>query len=99
MSSRAERSVAKDLEDIKQWKIDVDVHEILPPYGRLNDKMQRIIEKKTQWNSVSSVVQKKEIINHKSKMNKEIWSKILNIVITVLTAIATTFGVTSCMGV
>ena len=47
-----------------------------------------------------SVVQKKsEIINHKSKMNKEIWSKILNIVITVLTAIATTFGVTSCMGV
>ena len=48
---------------------------------------------------MSSVVQKKEIINHKSKMNKEIWSKILNIVITVLTAIATTFGVTSCMGV
>ncbi len=31
-------------------------------------------------------------------MNKNnIWSKILNIVITVLTAIATTFGVTSCM--
>ena len=28
---------------------------------------------------------------------KEIWSKILNIVITVLTAIATTFGVSSCM--
>ena len=37
--------------------------------------------------------------NYKSKMNKTIWSKILNIVITVLTAIATTFGVTSCMGV
>ena len=36
----------------------------------------------------------------KSEMeNKNIWSKILNIVITVLTAIATTFGVTSCMGV
>ena len=31
--------------------------------------------------------------------NKQIWSKILNILITVLTAIATTFGVTSCMGV
>jgi hypothetical protein len=32
--------------------------------------------------------------------NKQsIWGKILNIVITVLTAIATTFGVTSCMGV
>ena len=32
-------------------------------------------------------------------MSKDIWSKILNIVITVLTAIATTFGITSCMGV
>ena len=32
--------------------------------------------------------------------NKQsIWGKILNIVITVLTAIATTFGVTSCIGV
>ena len=31
-------------------------------------------------------------------MNKQdIWKKILNIVITVLTAIATTFGVSSCM--
>ena len=30
---------------------------------------------------------------------KEIWQKILQIAITVLTAIATTFGVTSCMGV
>ena len=32
-------------------------------------------------------------------MNKSLWQKILNIVITVLTAIATTFGVTSCMGI
>ena len=31
--------------------------------------------------------------------NKNIWGKIINIVITVLTAIATTFGITSCMGV
>ena len=32
-------------------------------------------------------------------MNKqEIWQKILHIVITILTAIATTFGVTSCIG-
>ena len=31
--------------------------------------------------------------------NKSLWGKILNIVITVLTAIATTFGVTSCIGV
>ena len=30
--------------------------------------------------------------------NKQIWSKLLNILITVLTAIATTFGVTSCIG-
>ena len=28
--------------------------------------------------------------------NKNLWGKILNIVITVLTAIATTFGITSC---
>ena len=31
--------------------------------------------------------------------NKPLWSKILNIVITVLTAIATTFGITSCMNI
>ena len=31
--------------------------------------------------------------------NKSLWGKILNIIITVLTAIATTFGVTSCIGV
>ena len=31
--------------------------------------------------------------------DKSLWSKILNIVITVLTAIATTFGVTSCIGI
>ena len=33
-------------------------------------------------------------------MNKqELWQKIINIVITILTAVATTFGVTSCIGV
>ena len=33
-------------------------------------------------------------------MNKnELWGKILHILITVLTAVATTFGVTSCIGV
>jgi hypothetical protein len=46
-----------------------------------------------------SVVQKNTNSKTIQTMNKEIWSKILNIVITVLTAIATTFGVTSCMGV
>ncbi|MBQ8601072.1 MAG: smalltalk protein [Bacteroides sp.] len=30
--------------------------------------------------------------------NKSMWGKILQVVITILTAIATTFGVTSCMG-
>ena len=30
--------------------------------------------------------------------NKQFRSKVLNILITVLTAIATTFGVTSCIG-
>ena len=29
--------------------------------------------------------------------NKQFWSKVLNILITVLTAIATTFGITSCI--
>ena len=45
--------------------------------------------------------QKSEIINQTSKHimeKKEIWSKVLQVVITILTAIATTFGVTSCMG-
>ena len=32
-------------------------------------------------------------------MNKEHWSKILNIIITVLTAIVTTLGTTSCIEV
>ena len=48
---------------------------------------------------------KSEIINQKSNIinqiimeKKEIWSKVLQVIITVLTAIATTFGVTSCMG-
>jgi hypothetical protein len=31
-------------------------------------------------------------------MKTQFWQKILQIAITVLTAIATTFGVTSCMG-
>ena len=31
--------------------------------------------------------------------NKSFWSKILHIAITILTAIATTFGVSSCIGV
>jgi hypothetical protein len=38
-------------------------------------------------------------LNQKTMENKTLWSKILNIVITVLTAIATTFGVTSCIGI
>ena len=34
----------------------------------------------------------------KQLMKKEIWQKIVHIAITILTAIATTFGVSSCMG-
>ena len=56
----------------------VNVHEILPPSGRLDDNYQPSKLSKT--------------------MNKqELWKKIINIAITILTAIATTFGVTSCM--
>jgi hypothetical protein len=32
------------------------------------------------------------------KMSKDSWSKIIHIIITILTAIATTVGVTSCTG-
>ena len=42
---------------------------------------------------------KKLSIKKTMEQNKTLWSKILNIVITVLTAIATTFGVTSCIGI
>lgn len=37
-------------------------------------------------------------MENNNENNKSIWGKIIQIVITVLTAIATTFGVTSCMG-
>ena len=40
MSSRAERSVAKDLESIKQWNTQVDVHEILRRKAPLDDKIE-----------------------------------------------------------
>jgi len=30
--------------------------------------------------------------------NKEVWKTVINVVITILTAIVTTFGTTSCMG-
>ena len=39
-----------------------------------------------------------QLSTKKTMENKTLWSKILNIIITVLTAIATTFGVTSCIG-
>ncbi|MBQ8520923.1 MAG: smalltalk protein [Bacteroides sp.] len=37
--------------------------------------------------------------NETTNNSKSIWGKIIQIVITILTAIATTFGVTSCMGI
>ena len=45
--------------------------------------------------TINNQLSTKKIMENK----QSIWGKILNIVITVLTAIATTFGVTSCMGV
>ena len=30
-------------------------------------------------------------------MNKEVWKTVINMIITILTAIATTFGTTSCI--
>ena len=48
-----------------------------------------------------TILHQLSIINYQLKKtmeNKNLWSKILNIIITVLTAIATTFGVTSCIG-
>ena len=37
-------------------------------------------------------------MNNNENNNKTMWGKILQVVITILTAIATTIGVTSCMG-
>ena len=37
-------------------------------------------------------------MNNNENNNKGMWGKILHVLITILTAIATTFGVTSCMG-
>ena len=56
----------------------VNVHEILPPSGRLDDNYEP--------SKLSTTMDKQEI-----------WQKIIHIAITILTAIATTFGVTSCM--
>jgi hypothetical protein len=51
--------------------------------------------------SVPTTSYKKQlsIINYQLKLmkDKELWSKLLHIAITILTAIATTFGVTSCI--
>ena len=73
-----------------------------------NNKMK----KKTPWNSVvektkrctqrpytSGMNYQLSIINYqlKNMEQKSLWSKILNILITVLTAIATTFTTTSCI--
>ena len=67
----------------------------------LDDKKRGI----TQWNSVLLCGEKKtstKTINKKTKREtmetKNIWQKILHIAITILTAIATTLGTTSCMG-
>ena len=70
-------------------------------------------KKKTLWRTVEDLSEKLRILSGETKKQKEntnlktntmsnekkeIWSKVLQVIITVLTAIATTFGVTSCMG-
>ena len=42
------------------------------------------------------ITQNSKLLNMENK--QQLWSKILNILITILTAVATTFGVTSCIG-
>ena len=75
LSSRAERSAAKDLGSIHFLLRYVS--EILR--FALNDKY---------------------IKHYKSNiMKKELWQKIIHFAITILTAIATTLGTTSCLGV
>ena len=101
------QSVAKSLGCIH---VDVlvdehaDASEILPPYGRLNDKKGGASLKKkiNPCQSVESVVKKpshktinKQTKPDKTMNNQNIWQKILHIAITILTAIATTLGTTS----
>ena len=56
----------------------------------------------TILHQLSTINYQLSIINYQLKKtmeNKTLWSKILNILITVLTAIATTFTTTSCIDV
>ena len=62
MSSSAERSVAKNLVDIHLFPM-LCVTKILPPYGRLDDKMERIIKKIIRENLCNPWCKKR---NHKS---------------------------------
>ena len=62
----------------------VDVHEILR--FALDDKIEK--------NSVESVVKKNKKLMENE--NKTIWGKILKITITLLTALATAFGIQAC---
>ena len=66
-----------------------------------NPRNQRYLRMKNETPTIklSTINYQLSTITTMENTNKTLWSKILNIVITVLTAIATTFGVTSCMGV
>ena len=63
----------------------VDVHEILR--FALDDKIEK--------NSVESVVKKNKKLMENE--NSTIWGKILKITITLLTALATAFGIQACV--
>ena len=93
MSSRAERSVAKDLEYI-HFQLRY-VPEILPSFGRLDDNGRGTVLWMINANYQLSILNYQLI--QIMENNKTLWSKILNILITVLTAIATTFTTTSCI--
>ena len=73
----------------------MDALEILPPFGRLNDKGKGIVVWMTTTNYQLST--KKLSTKKMENEKKSVWSKILKVVITVLTAIATTFGLQACM--
>jgi len=62
--------------------------------------MIETVRKATIIYHLSTIIYQLTFINYHlfTIMKKELWQKILQIAITVLTAIATTFGVTSCMG-
>jgi hypothetical protein len=77
------------------------VHEILPPFGRLDDKNGKG-KKNNPCKSVKLLERSEKSVVKKNKKlmeneNRTIWGKILKITITLLTALASAFGVQACV--